>query len=89
MTNEKTTIHGVHDDGTVVSIVTAAKDGKVLIDVVETPYTGIRPTKEMMDEKAKEATGCATAKTVSNIECHLEFTEENYNCPNVHHVGGD
>lgn len=87
MINELRKVHGIHDDGTVISIVTAPMDGKVLIDVTETPYIGTKPTKQMMDEEARKATGCETAKTVSNIECHLEFDEENVHCPNVHHVG--
>ena len=87
--NNKRHVVGEHDDGAVVSIVSFELNGKAAFDVITTPYVGAKPTKAMMDQRAKDVTDCKNAETVSNIAVHLVFDEIDRTCPNAHHAGSE
>jgi len=79
-------ISGIHNDGAVSAIVAFEYKGEAAFDHTVIPYKGTRPSQAYLDAYAQQVTGCKTAKVVSYVNIDQGFAEDNYTCPNAHHV---
>ncbi len=79
-------IEGVHNDGAVNALVLFTLNGEAAYNFIAIPYKGGRPQQDKLDEYAQKVTECKTAKVVSFDNIDLGFGEDNYTCPNSHHV---
>lgn len=79
-------ISGIHNDGAVSAIVAFEINGEAGFDQIVIPYKGARPSQSYLDTYAREVTECKTAKVVSYVNIDQGFSEDNYTCPNAHHV---
>lgn len=79
-------ISGIHNDGAVSAIVAFEIGGEAGFDQIVIPYKGGRPSQAYLDAYAQKITDCKTAKVVSYVNIDQGFSEDNYTCPNAHHV---
>lgn len=79
-------IEGIHNDGAVSAVVAFEMNGEAAFDQVVIPYKGTRPSQAYLDSYAQQITGCKTAQVVSYVNIDQGFGEDNYTCPNSHHV---
>jgi hypothetical protein len=79
-------VSGIHNDGAVSAIVAFELEGNAGFDMIVIPYKGTRPSQAYLDSYAQQITGCKTAQVVSYVNIDQGFSEDNYTCPNAHHV---
>lgn len=79
-------ISGIHNDGAVSAIVAFEHEGNAAFDQIVIPYKGARPSQAYLDTYAQKVTDCKTAKVVSYVNIDQGYSEDNYTCPNAHHV---
>ena len=84
--NESKSVSGIHNDGGVSAIVAFELNGEAAFDQVVIPYKGTRPSQAYLDAYAQKITDCKTAKVVSYVNVDQGFVENNFTCPNAHHV---
>jgi hypothetical protein len=79
-------VEGIHNDGAVSAIVAFELNGEAAFDQVVIPYKGMRPSQAYLDAYAQQITGCKTAQVVSYVNIDQGYGEDNYTCPDAHHV---
>lgn len=79
-------VSGIHNDGAVSAVIAFELNGEAAFDQVVIPYKGTRPSQAYLDAYAQQVTGCKTAQVVSYVNIDQGYSEDNYTCPDAHHV---